>query len=639
MRFQCLALLAALAASSTEAAKTLNAKELNDMLRSGKVDTKALLKGAVPYKIHLRNLEDGDGDGDGADMDGDGDGDGDQDGEGEQQDEAYNGYLQGEGITGDMSISFNKCVALSVQQEMDGDVVDSAEDYLMDGSIRSMQSYVLFNVCTTGSDCVYGDDSEENTYLVDLNTWIASTVIYLPDKKEEFCTGCQMQQSYCESQASYAARNMNYETAYYMYNDVKYQLIDCTQCYALSCYDENDDYDENDWEGVSEWIEELSECTATGVQWHDMDLYAGWMCNAAGTGIEIAVFVDEECSIYNSNKSYQRLLEDGSEVWEYYAKSTEVMSYLFTNRFDCYGGDITYVNLMQQVYLEEGEYDPCQYDNTTSMVLDYDECYEMLNEIPCYNGEYDDDQDQDGDEDGQNGDGDGQERFRRRYRRWLEDGNQDGDGDQDEQCEEFMSYYPCWTMPGEQLSEDYQDACDEYLAEFKPEANEACAGIFENGDAEVTALSDCMYGQDQADEEEDDCEGEQEQEDGDDWAATLLYDIYEDDAEDEAVICSYIDQIYNGEIEAVTPGYNHETSGTMYGEDNNNQENGGYFPTVNSSSLRKPKNVGTAGIIMLSLFAVVCTFMVVSVLDRVRKAYRRKQIAAMKDSKDVPFLL
>lgn len=56
-------------------------------------------------------------------------------------------------------------------------------------------------------------------------------------------------------------------------------------------------------EGVSQFIEELAQCQETGVQMNGVDLYMGAMCSPYGDGVELAVFANEDCTWYTSQKS------------------------------------------------------------------------------------------------------------------------------------------------------------------------------------------------------------------------------------------------------------------------------------------------------------------------------------------------
>jgi hypothetical protein len=89
------------------------------------------------------------------------------------------------------------------------------------------------------------------------------------------------------------------------------QAIDCDQCQAYECY--YDDAAEDDAlqnknnldASVSNWIGELAQCKASGVQSADgYDLYMSAICDSYGDGVELALFLDEDCTMYTTNESF-----------------------------------------------------------------------------------------------------------------------------------------------------------------------------------------------------------------------------------------------------------------------------------------------------------------------------------------------
>ena len=89
------------------------------------------------------------------------------------------------------------------------------------------------------------------------------------------------------------------------------QYIDCNQCNAYECFVDDEDLDENMQtqddldEKVSEWIQELVECKESGQQWNNgLDTYLGAMCSPYGDGIELAVFLDDECTLYTNQMKF-----------------------------------------------------------------------------------------------------------------------------------------------------------------------------------------------------------------------------------------------------------------------------------------------------------------------------------------------
>ncbi|KAL7524854.1 hypothetical protein ACHAXR_000744, partial [Thalassiosira sp. AJA248-18] len=106
--------------------------------------------------------------------------------------------------------------------------------------------------------------------------------------------------------------------------------IDCDQCNSYECYIDEEDLDDNDInrneldENVSAWIGELAECKESGVQsqtLNGLDLYIGAMCSPHGDGVELAVFANEDCTLYTNTDSF-------ASVWDPYNDNEDGMNYL-----------------------------------------------------------------------------------------------------------------------------------------------------------------------------------------------------------------------------------------------------------------------------------------------------------------------
>lgn len=122
------------------------------------------------------------------------------------------------------------------------------------------------------------------------------------------------------------------------------QAISCDQCIAYECYAaENDADDQNQSreeldESVSEWIADLAECKETGVQWNDMDLYVGAMCSPYGDGVELAVFVDEDCTLYTNQQSFYDVWDpsnDNEDGVNYLTYAEEIIQSAFSQLTPC----------------------------------------------------------------------------------------------------------------------------------------------------------------------------------------------------------------------------------------------------------------------------------------------------------------
>ena len=93
------------------------------------------------------------------------------------------------------SVQFQSCVTLTTEP-WSSDIFYS--DYNVQaaqaGAIKSEKSYVVFNVCETDS-CVY--NANNNVFMVELETYVRSTMSFYPSKKNRYCKICQMSEEYC----------------------------------------------------------------------------------------------------------------------------------------------------------------------------------------------------------------------------------------------------------------------------------------------------------------------------------------------------------------------------------------------------------------------------------------------------------
>jgi hypothetical protein len=152
-----------------------------------------------------------------------------------------------------------------------------------------------------------------------------------------------------------------------------FKVLNCTKCDEMLCEananaDNGDNanyYSQNgepqiDMESVAQWIDAMSQCPQTsGLLLNTYPLYSGFMCNEDGTGIEIALFLDEECLTYTSLQSFNKVAsEQYDEPYLEYAK--HVLTFPIENDISCNGGT-QYIN--QEVFnqIKAGTY--TNYDN------------------------------------------------------------------------------------------------------------------------------------------------------------------------------------------------------------------------------------------------------------------------------------
>lgn len=59
------------------------------------------------------------------------------------------------------------------------------------------------------------------------------------------------------------------------------------------------------------------------------------MCNSDGSGMEIGIFMDQWCTIYDSSRTYKDIIKNGSPQWTYYELTKGLMEFTFTQSIDC----------------------------------------------------------------------------------------------------------------------------------------------------------------------------------------------------------------------------------------------------------------------------------------------------------------
>ena len=118
------------------------------------------------------------------------------------------------------------------------------------------------------------------------------------------------------------------------------EYIDCNQCSTYGCYSgayANVDYS-------LQWIQSKTQCTRSNnpVYYNGLEITTGFMCNQAGDGVEIAAFVDQDCTLYTNQVAYGNLLT-GSEYKYWYNSKTHI-EFMFNVGYSCYDPTITYIN-------------------------------------------------------------------------------------------------------------------------------------------------------------------------------------------------------------------------------------------------------------------------------------------------------
>ncbi len=143
-------------------------------------------------------------------------------------------------------------------------------------------------------------------------------------------------------------------------NNQVVQMIDCDMCTAYECFEDaaaEAEQEANgaviyDFDDAMMWLDGLSTCQQMqDAAYNNLPLYSGVICNAEGTGIEIGVFMDQDCTLYAPKLSYSSMMTEADT--QYFTMTKEIVEYMFTNDFSCYQPDIQYTNPYQYQQNEE----------------------------------------------------------------------------------------------------------------------------------------------------------------------------------------------------------------------------------------------------------------------------------------------
>ena len=112
--------------------------------------------------------------------------------------------------------------------------------------------------------------------------------------------------------------------------------IDCDQCESYGCLN-NGNNDQQEDNGVVELIEDISQCLNAGMNWNDEELFVGFMCDPYdGSGVELALFVDDECTVYTNTKAFSDIpyyyIYNDEDV---FTEAEKYIKYAFTETTPC----------------------------------------------------------------------------------------------------------------------------------------------------------------------------------------------------------------------------------------------------------------------------------------------------------------
>jgi len=356
MKFFSLALAAVV--SFTEG-KKIGSAELNKRMQSGLVNKSVLMRGAKPYNaVAKRKME---------------------------EQEAFE-------ITGKYSIQFNTCTSMSVEND---EMIEDENLLAMaaNGDLVSDKDYILFNVCET-EYCSYYSEDQKMTFIAEVGTYFQAISQYLPNKVEEYCEACEENYDYCYAEAMGQTyypegyeqeeeeeeqsedeesqdegdedegdegdrRKLKVKGRKLKQNEIV-KFVDCQMCADYECldfhtqttngyYDEDGEYVEAELDDAMEWLNGFSECAETNAYMDNYQVYSNLMCNSAGTGIEIGLFMDDECTLYTPKLAFKDIMQDADKT--YYNMISDVVEFTFTNQgIECYNPEVVWYNQVDYYY-------------------------------------------------------------------------------------------------------------------------------------------------------------------------------------------------------------------------------------------------------------------------------------------------
>lgn len=123
-----------------------------------------------------------------------------------------------------------------------------------------------------------------------------------------------------------------------------FELVDCDVCTKMNCfYAEYGQTQTTSSSTVGDWVDTIAQCQVMDSYFvHLYEMYAGFMCNQDGTGVDIALFLDDACSIYNSNVGYKEIASGDDQTSM--VSATDMITYTFLHQMNC-NGDYAYLSI------------------------------------------------------------------------------------------------------------------------------------------------------------------------------------------------------------------------------------------------------------------------------------------------------
>jgi hypothetical protein len=283
-------------------------------------------------------------------------------------------------VTGYHTIVFDDCLSLTWQNE------DALDENLVEltaaGTLTPQTSYAIFQIINK-NNAYYQDGAAAELWMLPLADWIEATAMTEFEEKEDYCEACEQSYDVCypeqdedeqgedenqdgdERKKRYLKRKLTAEVIAHresmnaimgkrrFLDDECREYVNCYTCESRGCFEEEeDDNDNNNYcdqdayqygcefedEAVQEFMQEAA-CVETGkVEYgqngEEIELRAGLMCNDDGSGVEMAMFADDECSLYYSNKSFSSQMK-GTYTYAILGEAAQNIMKPYINSIDC----------------------------------------------------------------------------------------------------------------------------------------------------------------------------------------------------------------------------------------------------------------------------------------------------------------
>lgn len=261
----------------------------------------------------------------------------------EQEEEEQEAEAAAFELTADYTVQFNSCTSLKVLDiDVDADAEDDDGKNSKKGddedSIQSAyKDYVIFEAKDSSS----GDSWQ---FAMDVSTFVQTLIPYKTARYEDFCDACQEGKEYCEDLQDGDEDEQDDEDGEEANSDLE---AICDICSANSCFEDQDVRFTDEYGNTSDdalnWLEGISACQqisddngyASYANYLDAESYAGFVCNQAGTGVEIGIFSDETCSIPSEAIEFSTVLSNEATIGAYFKMTEGLVEGAFTQTFSC----------------------------------------------------------------------------------------------------------------------------------------------------------------------------------------------------------------------------------------------------------------------------------------------------------------